>query len=499
MGIFTKYYRMGLGTSRLPISGPNDKDGIEKSTDLILKALDMGINYIDTSYPYSAGMAHTALKAAFAKTDKPYSVTVKVMYDMDKTADEAIRRVEFQLESMGIDSAEFFVCWTIPSYEVFCEITRKGGVYDGALKLKNDGRIKHICGSLHAPQADSIKIIESGAFEGLTISHSLLSAIQSLPILDAALSKNTDVAVMNPLGGGVIAQNADFFAFARSEGEDTVTAAMRFVSAHPAVKVILSGLNNEQELFQNIVALEKSTVESDTDRIKRVVKSIKNINGFCVNCHYCDDCPQGIPVSSLMNGRNNLLFGNKHEFNRADPELAKNISLFYEHSQLGTNPWLPDSTENPCIRCGKCMESCTQKLNIIDGIEDTYLRAKKSGYSLQDQKKRLEELLIGKAYHKVGLYPNGGFANKVMAMYNQFWDDQKLEWFQFNSDPKMWRQTMGGIQISPPDSIPSLNLDLIIVCTYRYDQEIYRNLEQYRDKGVEIVKLHRDTDVPWVF
>jgi predicted aldo/keto reductase-like oxidoreductase len=416
MGIFDAYFPLGLGTSRLPISGPDDVAGIEKATGLILKALDTGINYIDTAPPYAAGMAHTALKAAFAATDKPFGVTVKVMHGMDTTADETLRRVEFQLRALDVDKAAFFVCWTISSYDVFRKIMRKGGMYDAALRLKNEGVIKHICCSLHSTGADSIRILESGAFEGATVSHSLLSAIQTLPVLDTALKHGVDIAVMNPLAGGLIAQNEDFFAFARGRGEDTVTAALRFAQAHPAVKIVLSGVRSENEVDRNLAALTENAAERPSERLERVAREIRGIGDFCVNCHYCAGCPQGIPVSELMSGRNKLLFNLTNSYNRSDPELVKNINLLYTHAHLGTGEWFPDSPENPCTRCGKCEKSCTQKLAVMDAVQDTYSRAKRSGFSLSARKARLEELLTGKGYKRVGLYPNGGFATMIVDL-----------------------------------------------------------------------------------
>ena len=499
MGVFEKYFPLGLGTGRFPISGPDDTGGIEKSAKLALKALNMGVNYIDTSYAYSAGMSNTALKLAFTQFKKPVAVTLKVMHSMDKTADEARKRAEIQLESMGIDKAAFFVCWTIPTYEVFQDIMRKGGIYDGALKLKNEGLIDHICCSLHTSQEEAIKIIESGAFEGATISHSLLSALQSTAILDAALKNKVDIAVMNPLGGGVIAQNPEFFSFARSGTENTITAALRFVKAHPAVKIILSGCSEERELDENNAAITEPSAELDNKRLERVLTSIKSIDSFCVNCHYCDVCPKGVPVSELMSKRNTLLFESQERYNRTDPELLRNISLFYSHSHLGTDEWFPDSPQNPCIRCGKCEDRCTQKLKIMDSIEDMYNRAGEVSYTVQSRKERVEELLVNKNYKKVGLYPNGGFANMIMEIYKDNWGEAPFKWVQFNSDPKMWGQFMGGLPIHAPDEISALKPDIIIVPTYRHDKVIYESLMHYEDEGIKIVKLHRKSDVPWVF
>jgi predicted aldo/keto reductase-like oxidoreductase len=505
LGVFDGYFPLGLGTSRFPISGPNDRAGIDKSIALVRRALDAGINYIDTAYTYSAGMAQTVLKEAFAQTDKPFGVTVKVMRDMDKSADDARRRTELQLKAMGLEKAAFFTCWTIFSFDIFMEIMKKGGVYEGAQKLKDKGIIDHICFSTHANPPDIIKIIESGAFEGITLSYNLTNALIMRPVLDAAHKNNIDVAAMNPLGGGIIPQNPDFFKFALAPCDDSVAqAAMRFVKAHPAVKIVLSGLGSETEISENIGAFADQNTEPDTERLNRVLGSVSSLPTFCTGCKYCGGCPEGIPISEMMTQRNALLFGSKETYNRTEPELVKNIQLFHVHTSLSdghfnTNGWFPNSSENPCTQCGQCEAKCTQKLSIIDSVADMFERAEKVGFSLAARKKRLHGLLVDKGLTRVGLYPNGGFANLIVELYRQFFAKPEFEWLQFNSDPKMWGETSGGLSVHSPDEIIELKPDIIIVCTYKYDKEIFEGLKHYETKGIKIVKLHRDTDVPWVF
>ena len=502
MGILDNYFPMGLGTARLPINSRNYAESVEKSAQLILNALDAGINYIDTSYPYSSGGAHPALKLAFGQTKKPYSVTVKVLYNSDKTADEARRRVELQLKSLGIDRAAFFVCWSISSYEQFIEITRKNGVYEGALKLKNEGIIEHICCSIHASADDSIKIIESGAFEAATVSFNFTNAIQTLPILDTALKNNVDIVIMNPLGGGGIPKNYDFFSFSQATGENIVTAALRFAKSHPAVKIVLSGLNNENELKENVKALTEKSTESDQERLLRVTGKIKDIDGYCVNCHYCDGCPAGIPVSEIMDKSNRLLFAvaANADYKRTDAELLQNINLFFgqAHNE-GSSEWFPVSSENPCIRCGKCENKCTQKLKIMESIDDIYNRAGKCGFTLQARETRLRELLLDKNYKLVGLYPKDRFALLIIRLYEKLFGEPDFDWVSFNSSPATWGRVEDGLMIHAPSEIAALKPDIIIICNYTYEEEIYNDLRHFEEDGIKIVKLHRETDVPWVF
>lgn len=500
MSIFCRHFPLGLGTSRFPISGPDDTEGIEKSIKLVSEALESGITYIDLGYNYSAGMTPFVLKEAFQQTKKTFSVTAKVMYGQDSTADDARRRVELYLKTMGLEKAQYFTCWTIWNYGIFENIMKKGGIYEGALRMKEEGLIDHICCSLHAVPEDIQKIIESRAFEGITVSYSMLSAANMIPVLNTAYAYDTGVAVMNPLGGGVIAQNKDYFSFACGDKDEgnTIHAALRFVKAHPAVDIVLGGVKSIEELKDSLSVFSESDPEPPAERLERVMNSVSGLKDFCTGCKYCNGCPQGIPTSAIMQARNALLFEPAAAYNRTEPEeLLYHIQMF--RPLLHDAGWLPETAENPCLRCGKCEKQCTQKLGIIEAVEDTYRRAGKAYFTKEAHKERLKELLYQRGYKKVGLYPNGGFSNLIIRLYQEFFGEPEFEWVQFNSDPKMWGQTADERIVHGPAEIPELKPDLILICTYKYDQDILNSLHPYEECGVRFEKLHREEEMPWVF
>ena len=113
MSIFKRVFPLGIGTNRLPISDPNDKDGLEKSVRLITEALDQGCSYVDVTHTYSKGMAIEACRRAFLRTSAIHYVTVKSSYLSDTTYDDAFRRIEQTFYQLGIDHAGYFVCWNI--------------------------------------------------------------------------------------------------------------------------------------------------------------------------------------------------------------------------------------------------------------------------------------------------------------------------------------------------------------------------------------------------
>lgn len=500
MSVFSGHFPLGLGTSRFPISGPDDTAGIEQSIQLVHEALESGINYIDVGYNYSAGMAPAILKRAFREADRPFSVTAKVMYGQDKTSDDARRRIDLYLETMGLDKAQYFTCWSIWSYDVFENIMKKDGIYEGALRMKEEGMIEHICCSLHASPEDIQKIIKSRAFEGITVSYSILNAAHMRPVLDDAYAEGIGVAVMNPLGGGIIPKNQDYFSFACGDKDEnnTIHSALRFVKAHPAVDIVLGGVKNIEELKDSLNLFTKPDSEPPQERLNRVMNSISNLSGFCTGCKYCEGCPQGIPTSAIMQARNTFLFEPSPAYNRTGPkEVLHHLQMF--RSLLRDECWLPENAENPCIKCGKCEKQCTQKLKIIDAVADTYRRAKKTYFTKETRKERLKELLYQKGFQKVGLYPNGGFSNLIIRLYKEFFGEPDFEWLQFNSNPKLWGQMSDERIVHGPEEIPDLRPDLILICTYAYEQEILDSLRSYETYGVKLEKLHRDGEIPWVF
>jgi ferredoxin len=194
-----------------------------------------------------------------------------------------------------------------------------------------------------------------------------------------------------------------------------------------------------------------------------------------------------------MRARNKLLFSQNESYNRKGTELCKNISLFHRCD------FLPENADNPCVKCGICESRCTQKLSIIDGVSDFYERAEKCGYSLSARANRVKSIFEHKKYSRVGLFPNGGFANYIVDTYNAVFVNPDFEWVLFNNNKSLRGKSENGLIIHAPDDIAGINPDIIIVCSYKYEDEIYKQLLEYEKNGVEIIKLHSANDVPWVW
>ena len=258
------------------ISGPKDVAGIDRAIQITAQALEKGVNYVDIADTYSSGQGMKVLREALCQTHKHIFATAKVMYGRDRTADDVRRRVELYLKTTGLDRMSYFTCWAVSNYEDFKKIMHKGGIYDGALKLQQEGIIDHICAYMHAPPEEILKILMDGAFAGITVSYSILNALGMEPVLDLAMEKGVGVIAMNPLSDGVIVRNPDFFSFAccPEDNGDVLLAALRFSKAHPAVDIVLGDIYDISELDVHLDALCIPENKLSAERMDRVKTGI---------------------------------------------------------------------------------------------------------------------------------------------------------------------------------------------------------------------------------
>jgi predicted aldo/keto reductase-like oxidoreductase len=488
---------LGVGTTRFPAKTEAD---MEAAVRLILKAVEMGVNYIDTSHNYLGGKAEEIVGAALRRTDKEVCVTVKSNYANDRTAEECYDRIRASLSHIGIQKAAFFVIWSVFSYADFLKMTKPGSFYGGALRAKKEGIIEHICASLHCPVNDMIKIIESDLVEGITITYSPLNQRLMRTVLRRAAELNVGIVTMNTLGGGLIPQNPQYFSFLRQNGDRTVSqAALSFCYAHNEITTMLSGMASMDELKDNLDAVMRKIDSTEAEkRIEAVDGAFNGLKGYCTGCGYCTagrECPAGIDTAAFMYSYNGLFFsGGVPDFRRSDERLLENIKICYR-LKMSFNI-MPDSSENPCLKCGKCEEKCTQKIPIIERLDEMYARFGESGYNKKHIINKITEA-FDKNYSTIALWPASIYTSFILGYVHEILPDLKARIFIFDKNEKLWGTHNHGIEVKNPAQIHQIKPDVIVITNYNYEADIYESIKHYEEDGIKIVKLHDKNDLPW--
>lgn len=150
------------------------------------------------------------------------------------------------------------------------------------------------------------------------------------------------------------------------EAEDKRTPAewaLRWVWNHPEVTVVLSGMNEEDHIKENIKtaseAYPNSLSETDLALIQKVEGKYRSLmKAGCTGCHYCMPCPNEVNIPACFEAFNySHLYG--------DVKWAK---FFYlaRVGGLGGSP----GRASQCEECGDCIEACPQGLPIPDLLKE---------------------------------------------------------------------------------------------------------------------------------
>ncbi|NCU25377.1 aldo/keto reductase [Candidatus Nomurabacteria bacterium] len=359
--IYKEYGHTGIKVSALGFGGMRFRSeeymkDPEICAEVVKYANSKGINYFDTAPGYCDDMSEVIYGYAFKDMPGKFYVATKSSYWSDKTSDDVRRRCEESLNRMNVESIDFYQMWSIMNLAHYRNVMAPGGPYEGAMKLKEEGLVKHICLSTHAGGSEIKEIVDEGAFEGILLGYNATNFAFRQEGVKAAYDRRMGVITMNPLGGGTIPQNPEFYSFLiENENETVAQAALRFNISHKEITVTLSGMGSKSEVDENILAANEYTELSDQrmEDIKRHLYS--SLNDMCTGCGYCEGCPMEIPIPRMMDSYNmKILSGEEQEItNRLKYHWGIKAKLAAE-----------------CIECGQCEERCTQHLPIIERLKE---------------------------------------------------------------------------------------------------------------------------------
>ena len=358
---------IGFGGMRFPT--PVD---IDKNASLVKAGYDAGINYFDTAPVYcddkSEAIYGAALKEMLkTRRERPFYIATK---SSKTTPGEVRQNLERSLKRLGVESIDFYHLWCVITLNSYRK-RKENGVLKEFEKMKNEGLIKHICISTHLPGEDVGWVLEDYPFDGVLMGYSAMNFAYRDAGLDAAARLKRAVAVMNPLGGGIIPDHPELFEFLKTDNEETVVeAALRFLINDPRIAVALVGFSNQEHLSQALSAVNgyKPIPEEKICTIRNSLKD--SFDKLCTCCRYRNNCPEGIKMPALMDSYNHLT-------------LTGNIKGTLDRIRYHWEIDLEDNKIDKCSNCGSCESACAQSLPIcqrlkkIRGVIDKFIAGEK--------------------------------------------------------------------------------------------------------------------------
>lgn len=351
--------QLGYGCMRFTRKG----SGIdyEKAEREVLLAIDQGVNYFDTAYIYPG--SEECLGRILAENhcrDKVYIATKLPQYVL-RTAAAVEKTFREELERLRTDYIDYYLMHMFTDYTQW-ERLRALGIEDWIARKKSEGSIRSIGFSFHGDTQMFLKILNAYDWDFCQIQYNYLDEhTQAGRVgLQAAAKKGIPVIIMEPLRGGKLV-NLPEKAKKVLKNYTPAELGLRWLWNQPEVTCVLSGMNSEEMVRENIRVASEAQPGHLTGEDLKMVETIKGIireqeKVGCTGCRYCMPCPKGVDIPGIFHYYNLMYMEKKAP---ARFEFARNVGLRKE-----------PGFATQCVGCGLCESHCPQHLPIRQKLKE---------------------------------------------------------------------------------------------------------------------------------
>jgi len=357
---------LGFGCMRLPLKGPNIDT--PRAINQIRNAIDNGVNYVDSAPPYHSGESEKVLgKALLDGYREKVKIATKLTPFMLSKAEDMEKMLNTSLRKLQTDHIDYYLLHGLE--EEFWKKLQGFGALKFLEKAKANGKIVNMGFSFHGSIKTFKAIVDANDWAMCQIQYNFLDEKTQAGTegLNYAASKNLAVMVMEPLRGGALTgklpnevkQFYDNAKIQRSPAE----WGLRWVWNHPEVTVVLSGMNDEKHIAENIKAADNAfpgAMKADElNTIKNVAESYRHLMKVqCTGCEYCMPCPQGVNISANFRIYNDYCMFGEEQQSRAM------YGMMLMGGFTGKN-----ADASLCKECKQCMERCPQHIAIHEQLK----------------------------------------------------------------------------------------------------------------------------------
>jgi predicted aldo/keto reductase-like oxidoreductase len=359
---------LGFGCMRLPMRADGSIDE-ERATKQVRDAIDHGVNYVDTAWPYHMGQSEPFVGRALADGYREkVNLATKLPSWLIEKREDMDTYLNAQLEKLRTDHIDYYLIHALVGD--LWNAVEKLGVADFLDKARADGRIRNAGFSFHGAGEDFNRIVDAYDWDFCQIQYNFLDEKNQAGTagLEYAASRGLGVIIMEPLRGGNLTKTVPSVVREIWDGAPTKRTpaewALRWIWNHPEVTVVLSGMNDEMHIRENLDVADEAYPNALTTAELQVVQKVEStyrelMKVGCTGCRYCMPCPSDVNIPLCFEEYNNLYLVD-------NPDEEK----FMYAARLGGAVALGESEfASLCVQCEQCVEKCPQHIDIPAVLE----------------------------------------------------------------------------------------------------------------------------------
>ena len=340
---------LGFGMMRLPRL---EDDTIDQQwvTRVLRQAIDNGLTYVDTAYVYPDSERVTGIALADGYREK-VMLASKLPVGRMETEEDFDRILNEELERLQTDHIDNYLLHAL-NLDRWENKVGPLHLLEHMERAKADGRIRHIGFSFH-DSLDAFKTIIDG-YDGWEFCQIQLNYLDTayqagLEGLAYARERGIPVVIMEPLRGGKLANVPKQVEALLPKAP--VESALDFLWDLDGVNVVLSGMNTEEQVQQNMTWADSARVGMLTPEQRQAIAQAaeemrKVLTIPCTGCAYCQVCPQSIDIPGVF------AIYNQYQLD-GDSRSAREKYAALAQRNGGS-----------CVVCHTCTPQCPQNIDI---------------------------------------------------------------------------------------------------------------------------------------
>jgi uncharacterized protein len=368
---------LGFGCMRLP-----QKDGRideDRAARQIRYAIDHGVNYVDTAWPYHGGESEPFVgRALGGGYREQVRLATKLPAWMVRTRADMDRFLDAQLEKLRTSRIDYYLAHSLngTTWDQVAGL----GVLEFLDRARADGRIVNAGFSFHGIREDFKRIVDAYPWAFCQIQYNYLDEENQAGTegLHYAAARGLAVVAMEPLRGGALAASPqppaiDALWKEAARRRSPAEWALRWVWNHPEVTLALSGMNDQAQVEENLRIAADASAGSLTaaedgliGAVGRKYRELMKVG--CTGCGYCQPCPSGVNISECFATFNTFhTFGKKQE-----------AGFLYVVRMGGVLTGRPGYA-SLCSHCLDCVQKCPQELDVPGLLEQVVEEFERDG------------------------------------------------------------------------------------------------------------------------